>query len=105
MEDFNEFNEFWDLYNPEPCYNNRLAATCLEWQKCSQKKRDAILSWLRTNRPPDNRNPYFFVQDFREPRQQILSFADYYNRYGTTEDTDGWHKENPTGEKVIFVKD
>ena len=44
------------------------------------------------------------MQDFREPRQQTLSFSDYYNRYGTTDETDGWHMANPTGNKVIYVK-
>ena len=30
--------------------------------------------------------------------------ADYYAKYGTTSETDGWHMENPTGNKVIYVK-
>ena len=49
-------------------------------------------------------NPYFFVQDFRVKRQQTLSFAEYYAKFGTTELRDGWKMENPTGEKVIYVK-
>ena len=32
------------------------------------------------------------------------AFADYYARYGTTEERDGWHMANPTGNKVIYVK-
>ena len=36
--------------------------------------------------------------------KQTLSYADYYARYGTTEPQDGWHMENPTGQKVIYVK-
>ena len=39
------------------------------------------------------------------PKKQILSFAAYYARYGTTEPMDGWHTENPTGQQVIYVKD
>ena len=101
MEDF---NEFWDLYNPEPCYNNRRAATCLEWQKCSDETRAAIMEWLRTNRPPDNKNPYFFVQDFRMKRRETLTFTDYYRTFGTTEEHGGWKMVNPTGQQVVYVK-
>ena len=37
-------------------------------------------------------------------RQQTLSYAAYYKRYGTTEERDGWKMANPTGQKVIYVK-
>ena len=97
------FNEFWDLYDPEPEFFNRRNATSREWEKCAPDKQQAILDWLRKNRPPKGRNPYFFVQDF-VVRQQILSFGEYYKKFGTTEEQDGWHMENPTGEKVIYVK-
>ena len=33
-----------------------------------------------------------------------LSFAEYYAKYGTTEERDGWKMVNPTGQKVIYVK-
>ena len=99
----NEFEEFWDLYNPEPQFTNRRAATQIEWDKCSAAKRQAMMDWLQKNRPPQGRNPYFFVQDF-VVRKQVLSYADYYARYGTTEPRDGWKQTNPTGNKVIYVK-
>ena len=99
----NEFEDFWDLYHPEPQYSNRRAATQLEWDKCSAAKRQAILDWLQKKRPPQGRNPYFFVQDFTV-RKQILSYEQYYERYKTTEERDGWRMVNPTGNKVIYVK-
>ena len=40
----------------------------------------------------------------RPPRQQTLSYADYYARYHTTEPRDGWQMANPTGQKVIYVR-
>ena len=102
-----DFEQFWDLYNPEPNFNNRKAATQLEWFKCTPEKREAIIEWLQKNRPPQGRNPYFFVQDFilRVPRPQILSFDEYYARYGTTEEKDGWTKKFlPEERKTIYVK-
>ena len=35
---------------------------------------------------------------------QMLSYADYYAKYGTTEERDGWKMVNPTGQKVVYVK-
>ena len=43
-------------------------------------------------------------ENLRKARKQILSFDDYYARFHTTEERDGWHMENPTGNKVIYVK-
>jgi hypothetical protein len=39
-----------------------------------------------------------------KPRTETLSYNDYYTRYGTTEERDGWKMENPTGNKVIYVR-
>lgn len=99
-----EFNLFWDLFNPDETFYNRRTVTWIEWQKRTEKTRKAIIEWLQHNKPTQGRNPYFFVQDFREPRQQTLSFRDYYARYGTTEPRDGWIMQNPTGQQVIYVK-
>lgn len=37
--------------------------------------------------------------------QTELSYNEYYARYGTTEEKDGWRMANPTGKKVIYVKE
>ncbi|MBR4431930.1 MAG: hypothetical protein IKS76_01870 [Paludibacteraceae bacterium] len=62
------------------------------------------MEFLRSGKQRSSRNPYYFLADFRKPRQEVLSFNEYYARYGTTEPQDGWHMENPTGQKVIYVK-
>ena len=57
-----------------------------------------------------NDNPYFAIEDTalelkaQAPKRQVLSMTDYYAKYGTTSETDGWHMQNPTGNKVIYVK-
>ena len=99
-----EFEEFWDLYQPEWQFNNRHAATELLWNKCSAEKQQAIIAWLQDHRPPQGRNPYFFVQDFKVQRQS-LSFDEYYKRFGTTEERDGWKRTfQPEQQKTIYVK-
>ena len=42
----------------------------------------------------------------REKKRQkrVLSYAEYYKRYGTTTPQDGWQMVNPTGQKVIYVR-
>lgn len=43
-------------------------------------------------------------ENARAVRTQTLSYKEYYAQYGTTEERDGWKMENPTGQKVIYVK-
>ena len=52
-------------------------------------------------------NPLFAIQKNANPprpKPQILSFNDYYARFGTTVEQGGWKMTNPTGNKVIYVK-
>ena len=98
------FDDYWDLFAPDAEFANRRAATRRLWEQIGTDRRRAIIEWLKAGKPKCTRNPYFFVTDFRAPRQQILSYADYYAKYGTTEERDGWKMANPTGQKVIYVK-
>ena len=40
-----------------------------------------------------------------KPRQQTMSFSEYYAKYNTTEEMDGWKQANPTGQRVVYVKE
>ena len=65
----------------------------------------AVIEWLKkSDKRPITRNPYFFLFDFKEPQQQTLTFRQYYERYGTTLEQDGWRMTNPTGQQVIYIK-
>ena len=68
------FETFWDLFNPTPDYNNRLAATNIEWDKCSAAKQKAIIQKLQSA-PGDivQPNPYFYIIDFPEPTPTNLN--------------------------------
>ena len=69
------FEIFWDLFNPDPEFNNRQRACRVLWEQKSEQQR------------------------------QILSYTDYYNRYGTTEEKDGWVRTFlPEQQKTIYVK-
>ena len=68
------FQTFWDLFNPTPDYNNRIAAANLEWDKCSAAKQKAIIHKLQSA-PGEvaQPNPYFFIIDFPEPTPTNLN--------------------------------
>ena len=101
-----DFETYWSLFKPDEHFENRMDATRIEWEACALDKQQAIIAWLRKHGAYRGRNPYFFIQDFRvmQPRQQVLSYAAYYAKYGTTLERDGWKMANPTGQKVIYVK-
>ena len=103
MEDIS-FDNYWTLFNPEAKFANRRSVTRARWEQCPTDRRRAIIRWLEAGKPKCTNNPYFFIQDFSEPRQQTLTYQQYYAKYGTTEEVDGWKMENPTGRKVIYVK-
>ena len=102
------FENYWMLFNPIPEYSNRRAAAHILWDECSAEKKQALIEWLKSGKPRCSHNPYFFIMDFRavalQRTRQELSFAEYYAKYGTTEEMDGWKMENPTGRQVIYVK-
>ena len=50
-------------------------------------------------------DPYRAIQEnARAVCTQTLSYNEYYKRYGTTEEKEGWKMENPTGQRVIYVR-
>ena len=100
-----DFETYWALFKPDVQFENRREAAEQEWNK-HPEKHEAIIAWLRKHGAYKGRNPYFFIQDFRvmQPKQQVLSYAAYYAKYGTTEPRDGWKMANPTGQQVIYIK-
>ena len=99
-----DFNKFITLFQPDKEFENRLGAAQREWERCSPHKQQAIIAWLETHGRYPGRNPYFFIQDF-QPQQMQMSYADYYRRYGTTEEQDGWHRQFlPEKQTTIYVK-
>ena len=98
-----DFEIYWTLIGGEERFANRKASAKQAWIE-HPEKHFAIITWLRAHGKYPGRNPYFFILDFQTKRQQTLSFDDYYAKFGTTEERDGWHMANPTGNRVIYVK-
>lgn len=101
------FDIIWQLLNPQAQYANRKRACYDLWQSFSEDKRNRIIAAIKDKLVKGkfvDYNPYFAIKRHSQEQVQTLSYADYYAKYGTTEERDGWKMENPTGQKVIYVK-
>ena len=82
-----DFEHYWTLIGGDVNFADRKMAAQRAWSLCAP-----------------GRNPYFFILDFQTKRRETLTFAEYYAKFGTTEEQGGWKMENPTGQQVIYVK-
>ena len=85
------FIDIWQLLSPKAEYVNNIF--------------DLISDKLSKGKFVDY-NPLFAIKNHivQKHSRQTLSFNDYYAKYGTTEERDGWKMTNPTGNQVIYVK-
>ena len=99
-----KFEDFWELFNPDSEFNNRRKACMTLWEQ-KGKQQQAVIKFLKSGKQRSSNNPYYFLADFRVPRQQTLSFNEYYAKFGTTEEQDGWVRTFlPDQQKTIYVK-
>ena len=109
--------DLWQLLQPSKAfdtqgrYNKCLSDWCS--MNPSQQRRVFKLLQLKKEEEGLNPNPYYALNDAMQEdeqqqtklhRQQVLSYADYYAKFSTTEEREGWKMVNPTGNKVIYVK-
>ena len=105
------FNHIWSLLEPKIEYAN-LINKCKElWDSFPIEKQRIIYASIRRKKIEKkfiDYNPLFAIQNNAteplKPRTQTLTFKEYYARFGTTAEQDGWHMTNPTGQQVIYVK-
>ena len=106
------FDLIWQLLNPQAQYANRKRACYDMWQSFPQDKRESIINAIKDKLAKGkfvDYNPYFAIkrnsqEQVQLQQPQVMSFNDYYTKFGTTEEVKGWHMQNPTGNKVIYVK-
>ena len=102
------FEEIISLLNPEEKYNPVLQQCQQLWESFSSEKQDFVYQIIKEKKERKefvDYNPLFALKrSYCAPKPQVLSYADYYSKYGTTEERDGWKMENPTGQKVVYVK-
>ena len=98
-----DFEIYWTLIGGDERFANRKEAARQAWLE-HPEKHFAIITWLRAHGKYPERNPYFFILDFQVKRKQTLTYRDYYARYGTTEEQDGWRMVKPQHGNVYYEK-
>lgn len=103
------FEYLWELLEPKKEYEP-LRKRCLQlWETFALEKQRQIYCTIRKRKKEHyfvDYNPLFAIERFsRGPQRQTLSFNDYYVKFGTTEERDGWRRVFlPEQEKTIYVK-
>ena len=106
-----DFEIFWTLVGNRGhvAHFYRDECECL-WKTFSPAQQDAIYDAIEQKLQKGrfvHYNPVNAINDNmpRMPQKRTLSFADYYRRYNTTEETDGWHRQFlPEKQTTIYVK-
>jgi hypothetical protein len=104
------FDYIWALLNPSDDYLPVKRRCQMLWDTYPLEQQRDIYRRIRDKQKERkfiDFNPLFAIQKNANPprpKPQVLSYNDYYLRYGTTEERDGWKMANPTGQKVIYVK-
>ena len=103
------FDYIWQLLAPVPKFFNRKRKCFDMWQNLSLDEQRAIYNRIKARKESGqfvNDNPYFALMDSIAPQEpKEMAFDDYYKKYGTTEDTDGWKRKFIEDEgRTIYVK-
>ena len=106
------FYSIWVLLNPQGEYKRRKRVCERLWSGYDEATRRHIYQTIASAKEQGVRvhpNPYFAIEDvmvtgLKKVSKQSLSYAEYYKRFGTTEEQGGWKMANPTGNKIIYVK-
>ena len=107
MEDL--FNALWALLYDHGASAKKEEGTRRYWATLTPQQQQAVFTSISTKLREDKFVQYDPIRAIKEnmpkaPKPHILSYADYYAKYGTTEECEGWKRANPTGNKVIYVK-
>ena len=120
MEEKITMQDVWQLLQPSKTFNTRgRYEKCLaDWSSMSEAQQKRVYQLLQSKKEHAllNPNPYYALNDaMQEDEQQharkttepqVLSFKDYYAKYGTTIEQDGWvRKHLPDQQKTIFIKE
>ncbi len=102
------FDYLWQLLNPKSEYATMRNYCQKIWDTFPVEKQRLIYLNIQAKKEKGlfvDFNPFYAIQkNASPPKQQTLTFAEYYAKYGTTLEQDGWKMTNPTGQQVIYVK-
>ena len=102
------FDHIWALLNPQGEFKRRRQACRRIWENYDIERQRQIyrtIAGKKTRGEFVNDNPYFAIEDNAQKDSQQLSYAEYYQKYHTTEEQNGWRRVFlPEQQKTIYVK-
>ena len=103
------FDYLWTLLEPKKEYEPVRNRCLLLWNTFTLEKQRQIYRTIRNRKKEHlfvDYNPLFAIERFSAaPQKQTLSFNDYYTKFGTTEEQNGWRRVFlPEQQKTIFIK-
>lgn len=104
------FEDIWlVLYEHGSCANKE-EGTRRFWDTLTPYQQQEVFTTITTKLKEDKFVHYDPIRAIKEnlprkPAQQILSFDEYYTRFGTTEEQDGWRREyRPDEQRTIYKR-
>ena len=103
-----EFEKLWQILDKHGVIEYKKGEAACLWDSLSPEQQQQIVATIErkiNNGKYVDYNPVRAIRDnIPKQRKMTLTMAEYHQRYGTTDERDGWHMTNPTGNKVIYVK-
>ena len=65
------FELFWELFNPDPEFANRRTATQRLWVQCRPDRQRAIIEWLQSGKKTKR---YDFLHKFPPEKEHIVQY-------------------------------
>ena len=103
------FETLWELLEPKKEYEPVRNRCLLLWNTFTIEQQRAIYRTIRNRKKEHlfvDYNPLFAIERFsKTPQKQTLSFNDYYQKFGTTEEQNGWRRVFlPDKQQTIYIK-
>ena len=105
-----DFNVIWQLLLQNGASPKKEEGTRRYWQNLSDDKQQAAFNNISRKLAAQDFVHYDPIRAIKEnswqaPKPQTLSFNDYYAKFGTTEEQNGWRRVFiPNQQKTIYIK-
>ena len=103
-----EFEELWQMLDKHGVIEYKKDEALCLWNSLSPEQQQQIGATIErkiANGKYVDYNPVRAIRDnIPKQRRLVLTFDEYYAKYHTTEEKDGWEMVNPSGQKVYYIK-
>ena len=104
-----DFESLWQLLYDHGASGRKKEGTEHFWNTLTPQQQEQVFTTISTKLQEDKFVQYDPIRAIKENiirrKRQVLSYADYYTRYGTTEEVDGWKMRHLQEEqRTIYVK-